>query len=99
MLGDRFKMTFRLKCRGDTDDGPELDLDPQVHDVVAALGGCVAEEGLYRVHTPIDVVKRTGMVEAAMPTCADASCASVKTGSADSLRLIGPASTAATISF
>ena len=67
MLGDRFRMRFRLQCRADRGDGPELDLDPQVHDVVAALGGCVADEGLYRVHAPIDVIERTRMVEAAMP--------------------------------
>ena len=60
-------MTFRLRCRGDTGDGPELELDPQVREVVAALGGCVADEGLYRVHAPIDVIERTRMVEAAMP--------------------------------
>lgn len=46
VLGDRFRMKFRLRCRADTGDGPELDLDPQVHDIVAALGGCVADEGL-----------------------------------------------------
>jgi hypothetical protein len=67
VLGDRFKMTYRVRCRGDMEDKAELHLDPQVHDVVAALGGCVADEGLYRVHRPIGVVERTRMVEAAWP--------------------------------
>jgi hypothetical protein len=67
VLGDRFRMTFRLQSRADVREGSALDLDPQVHDVVAALGGCVAHDGLYRVHAPTEVVDRTRMVEAAMP--------------------------------
>ena len=64
MLGGASGRTFRLRCRRNTGDGSELDLDPQVHDVVAALGGSVADDGLFRVHMPIDVIKRTRMVEA-----------------------------------
>jgi hypothetical protein len=67
VIGEAFRARFVVSTSESSEASSSSSVDPQLSDVFDALGGAIADDGLYRIYSAQRAAVATVMVQEAMP--------------------------------